>query len=228
MLQWNQGLSCKQILNHLGIDLEGVFTPSFFLQLRTAWCDMKSVIWLLSVFTVVFLGAGVVLWAFPSEHVVLANKIKHMTPEELAKYREDMAREGAILREQKRVAAEKLAEEKRKQDEIKRVAYESSPAGRKEKAWKSIKLVDFEPSREAFRTVLVINVWLKNEGDTAVKDIEIQCRGKAASGTVIDNNRRTLYQVLEPNHSKWHEISMGFLHSQVSQLTCSITDFELM
>ena len=69
------------------------------------------------------------------------------------------------------------------------------------------------------------NFKVENPTEYAFKDFEITCNHFAASGTKIDSNTRTIYEVV-PAHGKksWNHFNMGFIHSQAKKSSCSITD----
>lgn len=66
---------------------------------------------------------------------------------------------------------------------------------------------------------------VKNDGDKDIKDLEIKCRHYAKSGTEIDSNTRTIYDVVKAHSvKKFKKVNMGFIHSQAAQSSCGITD----
>ncbi len=59
--------------------------------------------------------------------------------------------------------------------------------------------------------------------DFAVKDIRIKCTHTTKSGTVIDSNTRTVYDVIEAKSKKTiRDFNMGFIHSQVDRSNCEV------
>jgi hypothetical protein len=72
--------------------------------------------------------------------------------------------------------------------------------------------------------VMSIDFTVRNPTDEAFKDFEITCVGYAPSGTEIDRNERTVYQTVRAHGSRtMTAFNMGFLHTQVSSESCSIT-----
>lgn len=64
-----------------------------------------------------------------------------------------------------------------------------------------------------------------NAASFAIKDFELTCTHQGTSGTEIDRNVRTVYEVVPANASKRiREINMGVIVSQASNSYCEITD----
>ena len=58
-----------------------------------------------------------------------------------------------------------------------------------------------------------------------IKDIEITCQHSAPSGTKIDSNKRTIYERIDAGASlPIKNFDMGFIHTQATSTSCSITD----
>ena len=72
---------------------------------------------------------------------------------------------------------------------------------------------------------MIANFKINNATDHGFKDFEITCEHYATSGTMIDRNTRTIYEVVKA-HSKKSipHFSMGFIHSQAKSSNCRITD----
>lgn len=76
--------------------------------------------------------------------------------------------------------------------------------------------------------IMTANFTVKNDSDYGVKDIEIKCDHFAKSGTNIDSNTRTIYDVVEAHSTKrFRDFNMGFIHSQVQTSSCAIHDLAL-
>jgi DNA-directed RNA polymerase subunit RPC12/RpoP len=86
--------------------------------------------------------------------------------------------------------------------------------------------LDFEWEASGFGNIAVIGGTIKNDGPTAVKDLQIKCEGFAASGTKIDTNKRPLYQLVEAGKTvKFSKLNMGFINQQVKSSSCGIVGF---
>ncbi len=85
---------------------------------------------------------------------------------------------------------------------------------------------DFEWGKAGFGNIMTITGTVKNSGITAVKDVVIQCESSGPSGTLIDKNKRVLYEIVPVGKSvKFKEFNMGFLHTQAASTSCSIIGF---
>lgn len=68
---------------------------------------------------------------------------------------------------------------------------------------------------------------IHNNSEYTIKDIEIQCQHYAKSGTNIDSNTRTIFDIVKPHSKKgFPQFSMGFIHSQTASSSCKITDLK--
>jgi hypothetical protein len=88
--------------------------------------------------------------------------------------------------------------------------------------------LDFRWSKEGFGNVMEADFTVKNDSDYDVKDLEIKCIHHAKSGTEIDSNTRTIYDVVKKHSTKkFHKFSMGFIHSQAASSSCGIENLNL-
>lgn len=73
--------------------------------------------------------------------------------------------------------------------------------------------------------IMMANFTINNPSDHSFKDFEITCNHFAKSGTRIDSNTRTIYEIVKA-HSKrtFRDFNMGFIHSQAVSSSCRITD----
>lgn len=76
--------------------------------------------------------------------------------------------------------------------------------------------------------IMTADFTIQNNSDTDIKDIEITCEHHAHSGTLIDSNTRTIYEIVNA-HSKrtFRNFNMGFIHSQAASSDCTIQNLEL-
>jgi hypothetical protein len=94
----------------------------------------------------------------------------------------------------------------------------------REEALRQVKL-DFSWSKGAFDNVMLATFVIKNPTSRRLKDIEVTCKHFAPSGTQIDRNVRTIYEIVPPKSSKNIErFNMGFIHSQAQSSACAITN----
>jgi len=89
--------------------------------------------------------------------------------------------------------------------------------------------LDFTWSKEGFDNIMEANFTIKNDGPYAIKDIEITCDHSAPSGTVIDRNTRTIYEIVKAKSKRlFTKFNMGFINSQVKSSSCRIVDFKVV
>ena len=66
-------------------------------------------------------------------------------------------------------------------------------------------------------------ITIENKNAEAVKDFEIKCSHYGPSGTVIDHNSQTIFQVIPAGKSiTLTDITMGFIHSQAASSSCGV------
>jgi len=101
------------------------------------------------------------------------------------------------------------------------------PVVREKTPLENVELVDFSWNKDGFGSVMMAKFVLRNNNDFAVKDIKIKCTHTAKSGTVIDSNTRTIYDVIKPKSQKtFRDFNMGFIHSQVDRSSCEVENIE--
>ena len=102
-------------------------------------------------------------------------------------------------------------------------ASSSSSAPSAETALQNVKL-DFSWKKAGFDSIMKADFTVTNNNAFAIKDIEITCTHSANSGTVIDRNNRTIYEIVKANGKrKFPDFDMGFIHSQAASSSCQIT-----
>lgn len=73
------------------------------------------------------------------------------------------------------------------------------------------------------QSLMEANFVVYNDNGFGIRDIEVECVHFANSGTQIDRNVRTIYEVIPALSRKGVSgFSMGFIHSQAERSTCSI------
>jgi hypothetical protein len=98
----------------------------------------------------------------------------------------------------------------------------SEPASEKDQLMRDIK---FTYSWSTDDIVMKANFKIENPTDHSFKDFEITCNHYAASGTKIDSNTRTIYEVVKAHGKKTvRDFNMGFINSQAKSSSCTITD----
>ena len=89
--------------------------------------------------------------------------------------------------------------------------------------------LDFKWGKGGFGSIMKADFTINNPTNYRVKDLELECTHSAPSGTVIDSNTRTIYEVVDPKSKKViKNFNMGFIHSQASSSSCRITDLTVV
>jgi hypothetical protein len=87
---------------------------------------------------------------------------------------------------------------------------------------------DYRWRKGGFGSVMEADFTLKNNSDHDIKDFEITCEHFAKSGTLIDRNKRTIYDVVKAHATrKFPNFNMGFIHSQAASSSCAVTDLSI-
>jgi hypothetical protein len=99
----------------------------------------------------------------------------------------------------------------------------------KETALSNIELKNLSWQKAGFDNVMEVSVTFVNKGARDVKDIELKCEHFSNSGTRIDSNKKTIYEVVPAGKSKSiKNFNMGFIHSQAAKTSCFVSDVVLM
>ena len=97
----------------------------------------------------------------------------------------------------------------------------------KQAAIKNVEL-DFSWSKDGLGNIMEADFIIKNNSKYQIKDIEITCTHYAKSGTRIDENKRTIYDVVPAKGRKSiKKFNMGFMHTQAEKTSCVITDLKV-
>jgi len=84
-------------------------------------------------------------------------------------------------------------------------------------------LVKFVGRKEGFGNVLVIDVTIRNDSLSNLKDFQIVCESMGPSGTVTDQNTRILYGVVEARKTRtFRKLNMGFVNQQSVNADCRV------
>lgn len=86
-----------------------------------------------------------------------------------------------------------------------------------------LEIVNFSWSKEGFGSVMEATFSIKNKASIDMKDFEIRCEHSAASGSVIDSNTQTIYDIVQANSTRtFRNVNMGFIHTQAARSSCSV------
>ena len=84
-------------------------------------------------------------------------------------------------------------------------------------------------SKGGFDNVIMADFTVQNPTQYRFKDVEIKCTHFAPSGTEIDSNTRTIYQVFEAHSTQEiRQMNMGLIHSQVGRSGCQIVNLTVL
>lgn len=90
-------------------------------------------------------------------------------------------------------------------------------------AMAATELRDFSWSKTAGGSLMKADFTIRNNGATAIKDIEITCDHQGPSGTKIDSNTRTIFEIVPAGKTRtFKSFDMGFIHSQAVSTSCRI------
>ena len=83
--------------------------------------------------------------------------------------------------------------------------------------------LDYSWTRQALGLVMEADFVILNNNDVDIKDIQIECNHFAKSGTKIDSNNGTIYEIVKRSSKKrYPNFNMGFLHSQAVKSSCFV------
>jgi hypothetical protein len=88
-----------------------------------------------------------------------------------------------------------------------------------------LQIVDWSWSRSGFGVVMVANFRVRNENPFSVKDLKFECTLAGNSGTRIGSATQTVYERIEPGHTKLlSHVNIGFINQQSATGGCHIAD----
>lgn len=84
-------------------------------------------------------------------------------------------------------------------------------------------LTEYTWSKSAGGSLMKADFTIRNGGSVDIKDIEIVCEHQGPSGTRIDSNTRTIYEIVPAGKTRtFKSFDMGFIHSQAVSSSCRI------
>ncbi len=87
----------------------------------------------------------------------------------------------------------------------------------------ALKIRKWSWSKDGFSNIMIATFTIKNNANFDIKDVEITCVHSSPSGTVIDRNTRTIYEIFQAGKTRTiREFNMGFIHSQAQRSGCTI------
>jgi len=98
------------------------------------------------------------------------------------------------------------------------------PPSQEDAARQNVQLVKYDWYKGGFDTVMFADLTIKNNNDFDIKDITVTCTGAGNSGTTIDTNSKTIYEIIKSHKRRtFRKVSMGFIHSQATRSRCEVT-----
>jgi hypothetical protein len=92
-----------------------------------------------------------------------------------------------------------------------------------------VKIASWSWSKDDLGMTMTASFVIENTSASNIKDIEITCHHFAPSGTEIDSNTRTIYEIIPAGHRLTvNNFNMGFIHSQAQRSEATITDYTVM
>jgi hypothetical protein len=76
--------------------------------------------------------------------------------------------------------------------------------------------------KDGFGTIMKASFAIRNDSSVHVKDVVVTCRHSGNSGTVVDRNTRTIYEIVPHNsYQAVIDFNMRFIQSAVTRTACS-------
>jgi hypothetical protein len=92
-----------------------------------------------------------------------------------------------------------------------------------------VKINEWSWDTHGFGNVMMANFTFENRNAFSVKDIEVTCTHIANSGTKIDSNTRTIYEIIPGNGLRSvRDFNMGFVNSQAAKSRCEVTNLVVL
>lgn len=89
-------------------------------------------------------------------------------------------------------------------------------------------VLDYTWGKSAGGSLMEANFTISNQGSVDVKDFEITCTHYGPSGTKVDSNTRTIFEVVKTGQTRvFNNFDMGFIHSQAVKTSCAIVDLKI-
>jgi hypothetical protein len=81
---------------------------------------------------------------------------------------------------------------------------------------------------KGFGTIMSATFVVHNDSPIVVKDVVVTCRHSANSGTTIDSNTRTVYDIIRSkSYASVVDMNMGFISSEAIETKCSVVGYSV-
>jgi hypothetical protein len=93
---------------------------------------------------------------------------------------------------------------------------------------KGADVIKVRPRKEGFGNVMVVDVTIQNRGLSNLKDFVVECSNKGPSGTVINTNTRTVFEIVPSRATRtFKSVNMGFINQQTKSTNCQVVSAEI-
>jgi hypothetical protein len=94
-----------------------------------------------------------------------------------------------------------------------------------EEALSGLSIKDYSWGKSRFGNGVALDITIQNNGKQDVKDVEVECRGYSKTHTLIDSNKKVIYENIPAGKSiSKKKFNMGYVLSEVDNINCKITD----
>ena len=84
----------------------------------------------------------------------------------------------------------------------------------------------FSWQKAGFGAIMIARFTIHNDNPMPLKDIEVTCSSSGPSGSVIDTNSRTVYDIVnQKSFLQIDDLNMGFVRTEAVDSKCRVTGF---
>jgi hypothetical protein len=96
----------------------------------------------------------------------------------------------------------------------------------KSKILANFRIRSFAWQKSGFGAIMMARFIIHNDNPMPLKDIEVTCSSSGPSGSIIDTNSRTVFEVVgQKSFLQIDEMNMGFIRSEAIDSKCHVTGF---
>jgi hypothetical protein len=89
-----------------------------------------------------------------------------------------------------------------------------------------LRIGSFSWETKGFGTTMMATFVVHNDSPITVKDVVVTCKHSANSGTQIDSNTRTVYEVIQrKSYASVVDMNMGFIHGEAVKSKCIVVGY---
>jgi len=80
--------------------------------------------------------------------------------------------------------------------------------------------------KDGFGTIMTASFVVHNDNRVSLRDIEVTCSSTGPSGSIIDTNARTVFEVVrDRSYLQVDKMNMGFIRAEATETKCRVTGF---